>query len=132
MIIFVSVLWSLNVFFLMIRRPPRSTRTDTLFPYTTLFRSTGPSDRLTGWAGTNGIQARVFRSPVRPTRRVTPAIAWAAAISLTDPRRTPPPGYLVCPLCAGRASGRDRDGKYVLIRLDACSFIINLPSEYYL
>src|SRR3546814_19271698 len=28
-------------FFLMIRRPPRSTRTDTLFPYTTLFRSTG-------------------------------------------------------------------------------------------
>src|SRR3546814_20145094 len=28
-------------FFLMIRRPPRSTRTDTLFPYTTLFRSAG-------------------------------------------------------------------------------------------
>src|SRR3546814_7142120 len=31
-------------FFLMIRRPPRSTRTDTLFPYTTLFRS--QSERL--------------------------------------------------------------------------------------
>src|SRR3546814_20620952 len=31
--------WSMFVFFLMIRRPPRSTRTDTLFPYTTLFRS---------------------------------------------------------------------------------------------
>src|SRR3546814_10763017 len=29
----------LYIFFLMIRRPPRSTRTDTLFPYTTLFRS---------------------------------------------------------------------------------------------
>src|SRR3546814_8857562 len=29
-------------FFLMIRRPPRSTRTDTLFPYTTLFRSVLP------------------------------------------------------------------------------------------
>src|SRR3546814_16600789 len=28
-------------FFLMNRRPPRSTRTDTLFPYTTLFRSLG-------------------------------------------------------------------------------------------
>src|SRR3546814_8467685 len=28
-------------FFLRIRRPPRSTRTDTLFPYTTLFRSPG-------------------------------------------------------------------------------------------
>src|SRR3546814_17528993 len=27
------------IFFVMIRRPPRSTRTDTLFPYTTLFRS---------------------------------------------------------------------------------------------
>src|SRR3546814_15592019 len=38
-------------FFLMIRRPPRSTRTDTLFPYTTLFRSSSafedfsPADR---------------------------------------------------------------------------------------
>src|SRR3546814_11575974 len=31
----------LSFFFLMIRRPPRSTRTDTLFPYTTLFRSLG-------------------------------------------------------------------------------------------
>src|SRR3546814_21158338 len=29
-------------FFLMLRRPPRSTRTDTLFPYTTLFRSVLP------------------------------------------------------------------------------------------
>src|SRR3546814_10676568 len=29
----------MTFFFLMIRRPPRSTRTDTLFPYTTLFRS---------------------------------------------------------------------------------------------
>src|SRR3546814_18347981 len=36
----VCVILSLCVFFfLMIRRPPRSTRTDTLFPYTTLFRS---------------------------------------------------------------------------------------------
>src|SRR3546814_11265007 len=31
-------------FFLMIRRPPRSTRTDTLFPYTTLFRSMRDGD----------------------------------------------------------------------------------------
>src|SRR3546814_8398435 len=30
------------IFFLMIRRPPRTTRTDTLFPYTTLFRSQSP------------------------------------------------------------------------------------------
>src|SRR3546814_11546377 len=33
------VVCSLIFFFLMIRRPPRSTRTDTLFTYTTLFRS---------------------------------------------------------------------------------------------
>src|SRR3546814_5805637 len=31
-------------FFLMVRRPPRSTRTDTLFPYTTLFRSSAKGD----------------------------------------------------------------------------------------
>src|SRR3546814_6587307 len=30
----------------MIRRPPRSTRTDTLFPYTTLFRSGNPLGRI--------------------------------------------------------------------------------------
>src|SRR3546814_14236038 len=42
---------SCAVFFVMIRRPPRSTRTDTLFPYTTLFRSPGmhsAETRMTG------------------------------------------------------------------------------------
>src|SRR3546814_15036066 len=34
-----SLCFVYSFFFLMIRRPPRSTRTDTLFPYTTLFRS---------------------------------------------------------------------------------------------
>src|SRR3546814_8956851 len=45
-------------FFLMIRRPPRSTRTDTLFPYTTLFRS----HRLgrAGWKGNPSFDAGVF------------------------------------------------------------------------
>src|SRR3546814_20145541 len=38
----------------MIRRPPRSTRTDTLFPYTTLFRSASKSER-----GTVGEQSGV-------------------------------------------------------------------------
>src|SRR3546814_3829259 len=37
----IVLLFLSSLFFLMIRRPPRSTRTDTLFPYTTLFRSTG-------------------------------------------------------------------------------------------
>src|SRR3546814_11832427 len=34
-----SLWYFVGIFFLMIRRPPRSTRTDTRFPYTTLFRS---------------------------------------------------------------------------------------------
>src|SRR3546814_4637487 len=56
----------------MIRRPPRSTRTDTLFPYTTLFRSRrlvlqrpvpvgGPEDALDVCAGTLRHQAREQR-----------------------------------------------------------------------
>src|SRR3546814_16749231 len=39
--LFIAVFMFILFFFLMIRRPPRSTRTDTLFPYTTLFRSSG-------------------------------------------------------------------------------------------
>src|SRR3546814_14661281 len=35
----------------MIRRPPKFTRTDTLFPYTTLFRSTIISHARLGWPG---------------------------------------------------------------------------------
>src|SRR3546814_608209 len=42
-IILMFFLWF--VFFIMIRQPPRSTRTDTLFPYTTLFRSSGGRGR---------------------------------------------------------------------------------------
>src|SRR3546814_8846801 len=38
-LIFFSVCIYFFIFFVMLRRPPRSTRTDTLFPYTTLFRS---------------------------------------------------------------------------------------------
>src|SRR3546814_11601140 len=42
-----SLIVCLVFFFLMIRRPPRSKRTDTLFPYPTLFRSDfGPDDEL--------------------------------------------------------------------------------------
>src|SRR3546814_15813470 len=37
-----------RLFFLMIRLPPRSTRTDTLFPYTTLFRSGRRAGPLSG------------------------------------------------------------------------------------
>src|SRR3546814_4436110 len=40
------LLFPLLFFFLMIRRPPRSTRTDTLFPYTTLFRSVSDDELM--------------------------------------------------------------------------------------
>src|SRR3546814_13989945 len=42
----------------MIRRPPRSTRTDTLFPYTTLFRSPSHAVRVheRGVAGDDGVE----------------------------------------------------------------------------
>src|SRR3546814_15687005 len=47
----------------MIRRPPRSTRTDTLFPYTTLFRSAGQVAQRAGGAAvaeqTKDILARI-------------------------------------------------------------------------
>src|SRR3546814_15267099 len=43
-------LWFIeSFFFLMIRRPPRSTRTDTLFPYTTLFRSVATHAARRSW-----------------------------------------------------------------------------------
>src|SRR3546814_6098821 len=43
----------------MIRRPPRSTRTDTLFPYTTLFRSCLPPER----SATGRLPAHAARRP---------------------------------------------------------------------
>src|SRR3546814_7775633 len=56
----------------MIRRPPRSTRTDTLFPYTTLFRSarnrpcalrTRPAESLARPAGRRGARHGAAREP---------------------------------------------------------------------
>src|SRR3546814_14331621 len=63
----------LFVFFLMIRRPPRSTRTDTRFPYTTLFRSGGRARR-----GTAGGAARPAL-PCRHADHADPCLADAGA-----------------------------------------------------
>src|SRR3546814_12653088 len=59
-------------FFLMIRRPPRSTRTDTLFPYTTLFRSrrTPPAQpfgkpQARAWIAADGATAGGYRDGAR-------------------------------------------------------------------
>src|SRR3546814_9543873 len=61
----------------MIRRPPRSTRTDTLFPYTTLFRSPPPAR-----AGARRDAARAPRGRVRgrgrPRGRLRPGRGRAA------------------------------------------------------
>src|SRR3546814_9986574 len=46
----------------MIRRPPRSTRTDTLFPYTTLFRSGAHGERRRSWRPTG----RAAQRPAQP------------------------------------------------------------------
>src|SRR3546814_17815022 len=59
-------------FFLMTRRPPRATRTDTLFPYTTLFRSPPHPDRRGGRAprapAPDRYWDRIYRG-CEPTRR---------------------------------------------------------------
>src|SRR3546814_6280730 len=52
----------------MIRRPPRSTRTDTLFPYTTLFRSPGARDRCA--RRRDGPRHRCGRHPVPHAQQV--------------------------------------------------------------
>src|SRR3546814_10097984 len=54
----------MSYLFLMIRRPPRSTRTDTLFPYTTLFRSQYRWPRASG--GCPRHRSRPNRSGANP------------------------------------------------------------------
>src|SRR3546814_9183406 len=63
----------------MIRRPPRSTRTDTLFPYTTLFRSIRPDRENNGNADSTAIHP-------------LPAAAHRRAVR----RRSARPGYQRC------------------------------------
>src|SRR3546814_3360411 len=81
-------------FFLMIRRPPRSTRTDTLFPYTTLFRSLrrfdildtphdGRFDRLASLA------ARIFRTQSAVVTLIDADRQWFKAHIGIDTRETP-------------------------------------------
>src|SRR3546814_7162739 len=58
-------------FFLMLRRPPRSTRTDTLFPYTTLFRSDARAGiEIPAIARSAGATARLMVGKVRPGARI--------------------------------------------------------------
>src|SRR3546814_14824484 len=66
-------------FFLMILRPPRSTRTDTLFPYTTLFRSPALSLAIE----TLGI-GRLLIGSDWPSRPIAPALDAIRAMRLSE------------------------------------------------
>src|SRR3546814_7340507 len=55
--------------FLMIRRPPRSTRTDTLFPYTTLFRSRRSTGGHSSRRSRASLRGRRVRAEYRPRSR---------------------------------------------------------------
>src|SRR3546814_14086989 len=71
-------------FFLMLPRPPRSTRTDTLFPYTTLFRSIGEifahlADRAAQSAAGDVVLRRDDRSEQVIIERMTPFVGKAVA-----------------------------------------------------
>src|SRR3546814_5270829 len=55
----------------MIRRPPRSTRTDTLFPYTTLFRSS--------WSPATNLDA-----PSSPTTKASPLVSTTYVLTVTN------------------------------------------------
>src|SRR3546814_4704122 len=79
------------LFFLMIRRPPRSTRTDTLFPYTTLFRSTVRSwvpMNLPSWCQV-GADSRSLRSThlLNESAGGSPRYSVIAAVA-PDPAKT--------------------------------------------
>src|SRR3546814_16008597 len=63
---YISVCVLFSFFFLMIRRPPRSTRTDTPFPYTTLFRSLPRSSRS---KGRPSVRNKALADASRPRRR---------------------------------------------------------------
>src|SRR3546814_14196196 len=79
------IFFTLYVFFLMIRRPPRSTRTDTLFPYTTLFRSRGESSHTAplhhGWSSSAGATRVVLPAPGGATTTALGFSSSAAMIS---------------------------------------------------
>src|SRR3546814_15138069 len=64
----------------MIRRPPRSTRTDTLFPYTTLFRSVGEAREAADAPETARIRSALAASSDRQKSPGSLADGYARAI----------------------------------------------------
>src|SRR3546814_2879039 len=78
------------MFFLMIRRQPRSTRTDTLFPYTTLFRSHSWGVESVGWRYRKAPrQIRLYPAP--KNTRLTPMrnrLPWGCRLRWPDGDRS--------------------------------------------
>src|SRR3546814_1416152 len=68
----------------MIRRPPRSTRTDTLFPYTTLFRSNKLHSNLRKYSCL-GNDRKLRESVSTPTKRLSKPMLDSALICLVIP-----------------------------------------------
>src|SRR3546814_14204193 len=68
----------------MIRRPPRSTRTVTLFPYTTLFRS---ADRRLGADPEDHVPAEIHDQLSLRERAAQPALPWRARLAALSQRR---------------------------------------------
>src|SRR3546814_12573064 len=100
----------------MIRRPPRSTRTDTLFPYTTLFRSrrVGHADVLVALRRLDGeLAAEQLVAIGQPVLQRLPRAVLAFALDLVDGQvagvEPQLAGVLVLPVeRIGRGSGEDR------------------------
>src|SRR3546814_13684686 len=66
------------IFFLMIRPPPRSTRTATLFPYTTLFRSIRKNFRQGGIAARLGPRIHAQNDwPIAETYKIRVSLKWS-------------------------------------------------------
>src|SRR3546814_155637 len=106
-ILFCNVFGSMYIFmffFLMIRRPPRSTRTDTLFPYTTLFRSgfqlagkhccIDPTDLLIAPRSVRTAQDLCLAVPHRWARTVRSVAYSTASFARPDPAHDDQPRRL--------------------------------------
>src|SRR3546814_15054433 len=106
----------------MIRLPPRSTRTDTLFPYTTLFRSWRLVHHLLDLGNTVGVQRAHIRAACIDevqdcdlSAQVGTAHHLAVGVLQCEIRR------LLVERQIGRASGRERGCQYVSISVVAVS-----------
>src|SRR3546814_13069636 len=103
-------------FFLMIRRPPRPTRTDTLFPYTTLFRSADidafacAACRLN--AATNGVEIAVTGDDIVGSENSGWDVVLAGDVCYERPAAERIAAWLRGLAKIGRASCRERVCQY--------------------